>query len=79
MKVLFLNPTHKEMLPCPYYFDLERDCNFSDDQCHYSHGELVSFSSLQDYVEPKFELLTVGSIVLAKQDDNLWYRYLFNV
>ncbi|XP_076260540.1 zinc finger CCCH-type with G patch domain-containing protein [Rhynchophorus ferrugineus] len=74
VKILFLNPTHKEMLPCPYYFDLERDCSFSDDKCHYSHGELVPFSSLQDYVEPKFELLTVGSAVLVKKTDNLWYR-----
>lgn len=74
VRVLFLNPTHKEMLPCPYYFDLERDCNFSEEQCHFSHGELVPFSSLEDYIEPKFELLVVGSAVLAKQSNNLWYR-----
>lgn len=70
--MLFTNPTHQEMLPCPYY--LETDCKFSDEQCRYSHGETVAFSSLQEYVEPKFELLTIGSVVLAKQQNKLWYR-----
>lgn len=50
------------------------DCKFSDEKCKYSHGETVSFSSLQDYIEPKFEALSIGSRVLAKQPDNLWYR-----
>lgn len=62
------------MLPCPYYFDMEKDCHFSEEQCRFSHGELVDYSSLQDYIEPKFENLTVGSEVLAKQSDDLWYR-----
>ncbi|CAG9772569.1 unnamed protein product [Ceutorhynchus assimilis] len=74
VKILFLNPTHKEMLPCPYYFDLEKDCRFSEDECKFSHGEFVQYSSLQEYVEPQFEKLTKGSEVLAKQSDNLWYR-----
>ncbi|KAH1013112.1 zinc finger CCCH-type with G patch domain-containing protein isoform X1 [Dendroctonus ponderosae] len=74
VKVLFLNPTHTEMLPCPYYFDCEKDCRFSDEQCRFSHGELVAYSSLQDYIEPKFEHLIVGSAILAKQADDLWYR-----
>lgn len=60
------------MLPCPYFLDTE--CKFSDEKCNYSHGEVVPFSSLQEYIEPKFEALTVGSRVLAKQPDNLWYR-----
>ncbi|KAL1487745.1 hypothetical protein ABEB36_015581 [Hypothenemus hampei] len=74
VKVLFLNPTHNEMLPCPYYFDCDKDCRFSEDQCKYSHGETVPFKSLQEYIEPNFEDLKIGSEVLAKQDDNLWYR-----
>ncbi|XP_060526851.1 zinc finger CCCH-type with G patch domain-containing protein [Cylas formicarius] len=74
VRVLFLNPTHKEMLPCPYYFDIEKDCKFSDDKCRFSHGETVLYSSLREYVEPKFEFLTVGSWVLAKRSDNLWCR-----
>lgn len=60
------------MLPCPYYY--KSDCKFSDDKCRFSHGEIVLYSSLQEYVEPKFELLSIGSPVLAKQDSNLWYR-----
>lgn len=60
------------MLPCPYYLDTE--CKFDEEQCRYSHGETVLFSSLQDYVEPKFETLSIGSKVLAKQGDKLWYR-----
>lgn len=60
------------MLPCPYL--LETECKFSEDQCRFSHGEVVLFSSLQEYVEPKFEVLSVGSKVLAKQGDKLWYR-----
>lgn len=69
---MFTNPTHKEMLPCPFYY--ESDCKFSDEKCHFSHGETVLYSSLQDYNEPRFELLSVGSAVLAKQENNLWYR-----
>lgn len=60
------------MLPCPYFLDM--DCKFSDEKCKYSHGETVPFTSLQEYVEPKFEALTIGSRVLAKKSDNLWYR-----
>lgn len=60
------------MLPCPFY--LETDCKFSDDQCRYSHGEKVPFSSLQEYIEPKFESLSIGSTVLAKQQNKLWCR-----
>lgn len=72
MRVLFTNPTHQEMLPCPYY--LEGDCKFPEEQCRYSHGEKVAFSSLQEYIEPKFDSLTIGSVVLAKQQNKLWYR-----
>lgn len=60
------------MLPCPYY--LETDCKFSDEDCRFSHGEKVAFSSLQEYTEPKFELLKTGSNVLAKHQNKLWQR-----
>ncbi|KAG5896479.1 hypothetical protein JTB14_005860 [Gonioctena quinquepunctata] len=72
VRVLFTNPTHQEMLPCPYYYDSE--CKFSEEKCRFSHGEVVSYSSLQEYIEPKFELLKMGSKVLAKQSSNLWFR-----
>ncbi|XP_050297214.1 zinc finger CCCH-type with G patch domain-containing protein [Anthonomus grandis grandis] len=74
VKVLFLNPTHKEMLPCPYYFDMKKDCHYDEDSCQYSHGQLVNYSDLRSYMEPKFENLTIGSNVIAKQSDGIWYK-----
>ncbi|CAH0552963.1 unnamed protein product [Brassicogethes aeneus] len=71
VRVLFMNPTHKEMVPCPYYF--KNECKFSEEDCHFSHGESVFLSSLQEYKEPNFENVTVGNTVLAKQK-NLWHR-----
>lgn len=47
VRVLFLNPTHKEILPCPYYLDGK--CKFSDQDCRFSHGELIPLSSIQEY------------------------------
>jgi len=44
---MFTNPMQKDMLPCPYY--LEGNCRFSDEQCHFSHGELVDLASLKEY------------------------------
>ncbi|XP_012269744.2 zinc finger CCCH-type with G patch domain-containing protein isoform X1 [Athalia rosae] len=72
VRVMFTNPTHKEMLPCPYFLD--GNCKFSDDQCHYSHGEIVSLSSLQEYSEPDFATIKMGSRVLAKQKNQIWHR-----
>lgn len=72
VRVLFINPIHKEMLPCPYFLD--GNCKFSDDRCHFSHGEIVPLSNLQEYKEPNFENIKLGSKVLVKQDNKLWYR-----
>lgn len=72
VRVLFLNPTHKEMIPCPYFLD--GNCKFSDENCHYCHGEIVPFSSLQEYKEPDFHSIKVGSKVLTKQKNNMWHR-----
>lgn len=47
VRVMFTNPTHKEMLPCPYYLDGE--CRFDDEKCRFSHGERVFLNSLRDY------------------------------
>lgn len=71
-RILFTNPTHQEMLPCPYYF--ESDCKFTEDKCRFSHGEIVHINTLQEYIEPEFEKLQIGSEVLAKKENNLWYR-----
>lgn len=73
VKVIFINPTHQEMLFCPF-LSRETSCKFSDEQCKYSHGEIVDFASLQEYNEPQFDLLRVGGQVLAKQQNNLWQR-----
>mgnify|MGYP003729788599 CR=1 FL=1 len=47
VKVMFVNPICREMVPCEYYLD--GDCKFSDDQCHFSHGHVVRFSELKEY------------------------------
>lgn len=72
VKIVFINPTHEEMQPCPFL--LNTTCKFSDEQCRYSHGEIVDFSQLQEYAEPQFDLLKVGCAVLAKQSNSLWKR-----
>ncbi|XP_014473719.1 PREDICTED: zinc finger CCCH-type with G patch domain-containing protein [Dinoponera quadriceps] len=72
IQVFFLNPTHKKMIPCPYFLD--GSCKFSDENCHYSHGEIVAFSSLQEYKDPDFRNLKMGSRVLTKQKNNTWCR-----
>ncbi|KAK4882972.1 hypothetical protein RN001_006291 [Aquatica leii] len=72
VKIMFINPTHQEMLPCPYL--MEGNCKFDDEQCKYSHGEVVLFSLLKEYSDPNFEKITTGSLVLAKQIDKLWSR-----
>ncbi|XP_055640921.1 zinc finger CCCH-type with G patch domain-containing protein [Toxorhynchites rutilus septentrionalis] len=71
VKVLYINPTHQEMIPCSYY--LEGECKFSDEKCRFSHGETVLLKELKEYREPKFELLKKkGAVVLAKQKNRLW-------
>lgn len=73
VRIFFTNPTHREMLPCPYFLE-DSNCKFSDEKCRFSHGEIVAFSSLKEYVEPDFEKLKINSRVLAKNKDNLWHR-----
>lgn len=72
LRVLFTNPTHREMLPCSYF--LEGECKFDAAQCHFSHGELVPFGDLREYTEPDFQRLARNCVVLAKMDDRLWHR-----
>jgi len=72
VRVMFTNPTQKDMLPCPYY--LEGDCRFSDEQCHFSHGELVDLASLKEYRELDFSAVRPGVRVLVKCEDCLWHR-----
>ncbi|XP_034945581.1 zinc finger CCCH-type with G patch domain-containing protein isoform X2 [Chelonus insularis] len=72
IRVFFINPTHKEMLPCSYFLD--GVCKFSDDKCHYSHGEIVPFSALEEYKEPDYSTIKMGSRVLAKDTNKIWHR-----
>ncbi|XP_053669926.1 zinc finger CCCH-type with G patch domain-containing protein [Anopheles nili] len=72
-KVLFTNPTHREMIPCAYFLDGE--CRFEDDKCRYSHGEVVLLNELRDYRQPQFERLRrKGSRALVKQSSRLWCK-----
>ncbi|KAH8273964.1 hypothetical protein KR044_006336 [Drosophila immigrans] len=72
LRVLFTNPTHREMVPCHYY--LEGECRFDDDRCRYSHGALVPGSAIRDYNDPDFHRLARNCPVLAKLNDRLWHR-----
>ncbi|XP_052753899.1 zinc finger CCCH-type with G patch domain-containing protein [Galleria mellonella] len=64
VRVLFTHPTHAEMLPCPFYLDGE--CRFNDEQCRYSHGNIVALSNLKEAIEPNFDSIKVGSRILLK-------------
>lgn len=44
------------MIPCNYFLD--GDCKFSDEQCRFSHGYVVSFSDLREY---KYEFFNENS------------------
>lgn len=73
IRVMFTNPTHREMVPCAYYLD--GDCKFDRTKCRYSHGELVKRTALRPYVEPNFAKLSRrNGFVLAKQSDRIWYK-----
>lgn len=73
IRVMFTNPTHREMVPCAYYLD--GDCKFDRAKCRFSHGELVKRNALRPYVEPNFAVLSRRNVsVLAKQSDRIWYK-----
>lgn len=48
VKVLFINPTEKKMIPCPYFLDDK--CKFNEEECNFSHGYVISFDQLKEYV-----------------------------
>ncbi|XP_022222615.2 zinc finger CCCH-type with G patch domain-containing protein [Drosophila obscura] len=72
LRVLYINPTHCEMLPCAYY--LEGECRFDEIRCRYSHGALVPGASIKSYIPPDFPRLARNCPVLAKMPDRLWHR-----
>ncbi|XP_028394974.1 zinc finger CCCH-type with G patch domain-containing protein-like [Dendronephthya gigantea] len=72
VRVLFTNPTHRSMLPCPYFLD--EKCRFDAKECRYSHGHVVNMADLKAYVEPDFSLLRIDGKCLAKYEDGIWYK-----
>ncbi|XP_015775085.1 PREDICTED: zinc finger CCCH-type with G patch domain-containing protein-like [Acropora digitifera] len=72
VRVLFMNPTHKSMVPCPYF--LQSNCRFSEETCRYSHGFLVSVEELMPFKEPDFSKVQCGQLCLARYDDGVWYK-----
>jgi hypothetical protein len=53
VRVLFLQPTHRSMVPCDFFLDGK--CRFDAKQCHFSHGEVYPLSKLKQYQPPDFE------------------------
>ena len=71
VQVVFSNPTCQKMIPCKYYIDGK--CNFAEDRCRHSHGEVVSLAKLKEFRDPEYENLTEGSGVLALYESSeLW-------
>ncbi|VVC37070.1 G-patch domain,Zinc finger, CCCH-type [Cinara cedri] len=71
--VFYTNPVCNQMLPCQYF--LNGECKYSNDRCYFSHGHQVPLSHLTEFKEPDFNLLKVGSLVLAKScEGGLWAR-----
>ncbi|NXM74232.1 ZGPAT protein, partial [Serilophus lunatus] len=70
VRVLYLYPTHKSLKPCPFFLDDK--CRFQEN-CRFSHGQVVSVEELQPFQEPDLSRLGVGSACLAKHSDGIWY------
>ncbi|XP_046924441.1 zinc finger CCCH-type with G patch domain-containing protein isoform X2 [Lynx rufus] len=70
VRVLYLYPTHKSLKPCPFF--LEGKCRFQEN-CRFSHGQVVSVDELRPFQDPDLSSLQTGSACLAKQQDGLWY------
>uniref|UniRef100_W6NFI5 Zinc finger CCCH-type with G patch domain-containing protein n=1 Tax=Haemonchus contortus TaxID=6289 RepID=W6NFI5_HAECO len=61
-RVLYSHPMVNGMRPCSHF--LAGTCRF-DEKCKFSHGEIVPMAELNEYKEPNFSMLTVGSLVLV--------------
>ncbi|EDO38903.1 predicted protein [Nematostella vectensis] len=72
VRVLFLNPTHRSMVPCPYF--LEGKCKFAGAECRFSHGYLVDVEHLKPFKEPDFSSVKAGQRCLARYSDGVWYN-----
>ncbi|ODN03324.1 Zinc finger CCCH-type with G patch domain-containing protein [Orchesella cincta] len=72
VRVIFLQPVVKSQLLCPFY--KEDKCTYSDQDCKFSHGEVVPLSQLREYNEPDYSSIVPGTRVYAKYHDDLWYK-----
>ncbi|XP_028309735.1 zinc finger CCCH-type with G patch domain-containing protein [Gouania willdenowi] len=70
VRVFYIYPTQKSMKPCPFY--LEDKCRFQDD-CRFSHGEVVHVSELREFLECDLSNLEEGSSCLVRHEDGIWY------
>ncbi|KAM4032971.1 zinc finger CCCH-type with G patch domain-containing protein [Anomaloglossus baeobatrachus] len=70
VRVLYLYPTHKAMKPCPYFLDGK--CRFNEN-CRFSHGQVVPVSELQVFEEPDLSNLRIDTPCLARHEDGIWY------
>ncbi|XP_017266717.1 zinc finger CCCH-type with G patch domain-containing protein [Kryptolebias marmoratus] len=70
VRVLYVYPTQKSMKPCPFY--LEDKCLFQDN-CRFSHGEVVYVSELREFLECDLSKLEEGLACLARHEDGIWY------
>ncbi|PWA28159.1 hypothetical protein CCH79_00017970 [Gambusia affinis] len=70
VRVFFVYPTQKSMKPCPFY--LEDKCRFQEN-CRFSHGEVVYVSELREFLDCDLSNLEEGSACLARHEDGIWY------
>ncbi|KAK8748304.1 hypothetical protein OTU49_016063 [Cherax quadricarinatus] len=70
VRVLFSQPTCLEMLPCRFF--LSGRCKYSDDECRFSHGKIVSISDIKEHREPEYDTIVTGSRVLVQYNNDLW-------
>ncbi|MEQ2272822.1 hypothetical protein XENORESO_013899 [Xenotaenia resolanae] len=70
VRVLYVYPTQKSMKPCPFF--LEDKCRFQEN-CRFSHGEVVYVSELREFLDCDLSNLEEGSACLARHEDNIWY------
>ncbi|CAL8324805.1 unnamed protein product [Merluccius merluccius] len=70
VRVLYVYPTQKSLKPCPFF--LEDKCRF-EQNCRFSHGEVVYVSELRPFLELDLSNLLEGSACLARHEDGIWY------
>lgn len=69
LTVLYSHPMTSSMKPCKHF--MAGSCNF-DENCRYSHGEVIPLESISEYKEPDFSILNEGCLVLSCQKDDIW-------